>query len=257
MEQHYKCKLRSPPPSVPPANGGSTDHDHTDETTSHLKPRNYSPDESTGEIHRRARESQRLAKEYCKIKQNPPRVAPRAPLVPVTLSFSRTPPPLKLDDDFRYNPLHDLESVFWLATYFIFTTTGYHQDEEQIRQQEYIKDRLLYDDFQHSCVMRLDDAFLYDISYLHPDLRELALSLEGLRSKLTARFRLAEKDCGSITSSVAAGLHENFTDILHTMASQVAIPALQQKRIREDEVSRCSESTRSERRPSKRARVEL
>ncbi len=213
MDQHYKCKICSPPPSVPHANGGN---EHADESAPRPKPQTLK--DSTDEIHRLARELQRRAKGYGKIVR-----APRIPLVPRTPSPSQSPPPFKLDNDFRYNPLHDLESVFWLATYFIFTTTGYNQDEEEIKQQEHIKDRLLYDDFQHSCVMRLDDAFLCDVSYLHPDLHELALSLEELRSKLVTRFRVAEKDCGSITSSVATGLHESLASVLHKMAGQVVV----------------------------------
>ncbi|KAJ3554522.1 hypothetical protein NM688_g3064 [Phlebia brevispora] len=118
---------------------------------------------------------------------------------------------------FRYNPLHDLESVFWIATYCLFQCPAEGISRATAEQQAKTVNRVLYDRDHHCAIIRLDGEFEQDLASLPPSLRELGRILETLRSKLTARYYAAEKDRASITSSVAAGLHDEFADILDSI----------------------------------------
>ncbi|KAJ3545073.1 hypothetical protein NM688_g5672 [Phlebia brevispora] len=123
-----------------------------------------------------------------------------------------------IDFGFRYNPLHDLESLFWIATYFLFNATPEDRDATMTVYRKQITQRLLHEEEQRDRCIRLDGCYRYDLDVLPKNLRKLGLVLEDWRSQLTAAFYDAEKDCASITPSTGSGLHEQLARTLQKMS---------------------------------------
>ena len=121
---------------------------------------------------------------------------------------------------FRHNPLHDLESVFWLALFILLCSTFVKDtsiSDAQWQQYQTARRELarkLFSDREYRrIVMDSPDRFLQDINALHPQIREIARKLEiNFGQVLVTRYREAEKDIppGGIEFSVANDLYANF-----------------------------------------------
>ncbi|GJE97361.1 hypothetical protein PsYK624_135770 [Phanerochaete sordida] len=113
----------------------------------------------------------------------------------------------KLKTVFRHNPLHDLESVFWLALYLLLCTLLDLEKPLQTSDAEWAqyataKDVLAADLF-HNAKKRIecitaDTAFATMLSGLHPRVRKICESLEGIRAALNTVYKLAESDPGRL-----------------------------------------------------------
>ncbi|KAJ3531368.1 hypothetical protein NM688_g7587 [Phlebia brevispora] len=119
---------------------------------------------------------------------------------------------------FRYNPLHDLESVFWIATFFLFNHSPEDTSHAVTKQRKEAANRVLYNQHHHCAIIRLDGTFEEELASLSKPLEALGRMLEMLRSELTAAYYAAEKDITCITSSVASDLHDRFMKILQSMS---------------------------------------
>lgn len=96
---------------------------------------------------------------------------------------------------FYFNPLHDLESVWWLLVWSLFQHIPEEcHDPEVIMQQTEAKRRLCFDIFTRTnCLM--DQTAFFDIveSTLHSDLRSLALKVDDLLVLLRQNYQSAER----------------------------------------------------------------
>ncbi|KAJ3556689.1 hypothetical protein NM688_g1886 [Phlebia brevispora] len=116
------------------------------------------------------------------------------------------------DHEFHYNPLHDLESLWWNAVYF---TLNREVDEEEVHMQhpDDRKDQLmLAGSLFHQRTMRHDalmtDGFLrYNLQCLHPSLAGITSVLEDARKVLRDAYTEAEKRVDTIDFDVGERLH--------------------------------------------------
>lgn len=114
---------------------------------------------------------------------------------------------------FRYNPLHDMESLFWLALFLLVAGTTVDTGsefpeitEEQRAAQHQLAAGLFCDTAFRRDVMR-SGTLKSSLSALHPRIGGIVLILEAMRSFLTGAFIEAEEDMDEpIDSSVTERL---------------------------------------------------
>ena len=116
----------------------------------------------------------------------------------------------------RYNPLHDLESIWWIAAFFLYKRDVLIDDAdtdrllEQRRQKEQHQDAETIFSINRSTLLSDYPAFPRLLGSLHPSVQPIGRRLEDLRKKLVATYRSAEEDPSTITHTVADGLYARF-----------------------------------------------
>ena len=127
----------------------------------------------------------------------------------------------RLPTPFRYNPLHDLESIWWIAAWFLFKrTVAFDDDEtddpaevarrkEQDKEAEelFVSNRHTILSFERWC------RFPHLWTCLHPSVQPIGAKLEVLRKELAETYRPVKQDNSgpqAITNTVADALHVKF-----------------------------------------------
>ena len=105
---------------------------------------------------------------------------------------------------FRYNPLHDLESLWWISVFFILARAivpdeaepaqSPEEVSEQLRRQREAAERLLCKKFERYDAMVRTGPFLSELWNLHPAVRRLWPALEEARVALIAAYQEVEQD---------------------------------------------------------------
>lgn len=147
---------------------------------------------------------------------------------PPTPESLKTPPKCSTPKHyavFRHNPLHDLESMFWIAAYFLIKTGGKDAEAAAIARQQDATRELFYNDVQRCSCMKDSTYFIHVVQTLHTDMQPAGFCLDAWRSKLANAFYSAEKDCSCITCAVADSLHESLSCTLRRIAKLVAEPS--------------------------------
>ncbi|KAJ3531026.1 hypothetical protein NM688_g7632 [Phlebia brevispora] len=215
--QTYWCGTLSKPPSIgtPSKSPSAASSEDTSPSGKPKDGENDSDDSSLPSIHKRALAIR--AKFFARKGTPPTSGSPPVVSQAIPSPFAHSPTLSLRGIQFKYNPLHDLESLFWIVTFFLLkhpSTSAYIET----RHQREIGDALLFNSNQHCRAIRLDGAWEQDLSTSQPPLQALTRILDAWRSKLTEAFYTAEKDCSSITSSAAAGLHDNFVQVMQEMS---------------------------------------
>lgn len=121
----------------------------------------------------------------------------------------------------RYNPLHDFESLWWLAVYFVLkrevretaanvseaqTTAKWDRDEQRTHAD------IVFGGKDFKCkIITIPNSFYNDVlRVVHPKMRPVIGILEGLRLSLIQRYTEVEKDAASIPWTRGAGIYEKF-----------------------------------------------
>ncbi|GJE95054.1 hypothetical protein PsYK624_112330 [Phanerochaete sordida] len=101
---------------------------------------------------------------------------------------------------FSYNPLHDLEAMFWLCTFLVLASTYDHSASCSLAQladyrsgQARLYGRILGDDDTRSLMMLSHCVFRGRIVGLHPTVAQVMHSLDLMRAELVDAFEAAEK----------------------------------------------------------------
>ncbi|KAF7799144.1 hypothetical protein EIP86_010375 [Pleurotus ostreatoroseus] len=134
------------------------------------------------------------------------------------------PPPREKEADFsapaRYNPLHDLESLWWVAVYFLLKWEVEYEDSEATPQtsneidwdresQRKYADEVFYDRFTRFQIMTMPDMFSCNVQdVIHPTLFPTVEIMERMRLALGERYTQLEQDPASIDYHCADGFHE-------------------------------------------------
>ncbi|KAI0943406.1 hypothetical protein AcW1_002575 [Taiwanofungus camphoratus] len=123
------------------------------------------------------------------------------------------------DIRFRYNPLHDLESVWWVAVYFLIKKKVVRDSGEDPAYKEDLATQMAYASQLFYGKERLaalghDKVFSKMLYCLHhPIVRKFGQVLEKIRQKLTRRYRKAERlgHIAAIDHRIANRLHKRFS----------------------------------------------
>lgn len=132
-----------------------------------------------------------------------------------------------------YNPLHDMESVWWLAAYFLFAKdfkivldgreTREEQDTNRIEKQESFAATLFLTATRDErlTAFAMDNFLARKLVLLPPCLVVAGEYLDQIRQDLMATYREAEKNVDLITHDVAASVNPDMQDNLEKMARHV------------------------------------
>ncbi|KAF7799155.1 hypothetical protein EIP86_010386 [Pleurotus ostreatoroseus] len=121
----------------------------------------------------------------------------------------------------RFNPLHDLESLWWIAVYFLLKRevqsggSDNAEDSASWNREEQRKwaDNVFYsNDYRNPIMMSGSSGFFesHITPVVHPTMRPVVRILEDVRQQLAQRYAELEKDPTSIDFSCAEGIHELF-----------------------------------------------
>ena len=133
---------------------------------------------------------------------------------------------------FFYNPLHDLESLWWLTNYFTFEFSaklsekaGHHKDakgEVQGAELRRLSAALFEDNHTRYRVMTITGQFS-EYAYLLPrHLRPAGAALEQFRRELVAHYRKSEDTHEATAKPTFDGLHEILAESIRTISKVFA-----------------------------------
>ncbi|KAI0954296.1 hypothetical protein AcV7_007565 [Taiwanofungus camphoratus] len=131
-----------------------------------------------------------------------PRVGLEIPKVPVT----QEKPGVK------YNPLHDLESCWWLAVYFVLNKRVVHigdsapssvYDDKLAEEQMRYARGLFHTLLGRSDALTFSRNFIKAVGYLHSSVRYIGVMLNIAKQRLVDCYRQAEQDLATLDHTVA------------------------------------------------------
>ncbi|KAJ3555678.1 hypothetical protein NM688_g2446 [Phlebia brevispora] len=135
---------------------------------------------------------------------------------------SIVPPP-----DFSYNPLHDLESLWWIAAFFIITRTveGAEDATKKATQRMEAQRKLAYDLFSGRTkrydVIQKKDYFMTSLSCLHPSLRKVAKLVESAREHLVTGYITTEKNLDPENLEIKHDVYTAFQTCFDAISSKL------------------------------------
>ncbi|EED84056.1 predicted protein [Postia placenta Mad-698-R] len=141
---------------------------------------------------------------------------------------------------FRYNPLHDIESLWWVAIYFVLNTSvvkvGGEPPSMDASQRGHYFSQKMYTEFlarsSHARFMalRYETDLKKQMVYLHTAIRGIAIKLNEIREQLVSCYLEAEQDLGAIDHTVG---HDLLYNVFITLFGKI-ISKLQEKDIQTD-----------------------
>lgn len=136
---------------------------------------------------------------------------------------------------FRYNPLHDIESLWWLALFLLLAGTivdvgadSPSITDSQDAAQQRLSEQLFCDRrFRMSTFINERGLRPY-LSTLHPRVAEIGAQLEEMRSDFIQAFRQAEKDMTKpIPFLLPSSIYEGIEELLKTIVERLAVDDVQ------------------------------
>ena len=141
----------------------------------------------------------------------------------------------RLFSGFNYGPVHDLESLWWLLNYLVFTyfnvtvsvrTINFadpdtaHEAEERLETLKGLNSLLFEDADARKSALLSDDVFMTSYAaWLHQLLRPVAKILERLRVELVLCYQSAEKDRDAFLNPVTwNGFYGKFAQAAHEIS---------------------------------------
>ncbi|OSX62315.1 hypothetical protein POSPLADRAFT_1143236 [Postia placenta MAD-698-R-SB12] len=126
---------------------------------------------------------------------------------------------------FLYNPLHDLESVWWTAVYFLFNRDVVRvagevatPDKEKEKGRRNYAYAIFHKHKERDDVLKMPNVYAEAVKSLHVSLSDIVDQLEIARKSLVARYQDVEKEIPMIVSKEAArNLHRKFQKILNVI----------------------------------------
>lgn len=137
-------------------------------------------------------------------------------------------PPVQPPAFFR-NALHDLESILWIAIWFLTTkrvkswapVTALSASSFDLAKQQSLANRLFYNRGERTAIMLTSNHFASCIKDLHPAVQGAARILDRIRDDLVQCYYEAEKDLSAIGKDVAEPLYVNMNQQLFEAAMEL------------------------------------
>ena len=128
----------------------------------------------------------------------------------------------------RYNPLHDLESLWWIAAQFIIARAvtpedGCEWSEEDRsyfeKHAQFTREVYRTKGARH-LVMTTPFFFILRLELLHPAVRSVGQALRNSRRALVRAYKEAEMDAHTVDFHSADGVHEMLRDCFASVSRQ-------------------------------------
>ncbi|KIP01559.1 hypothetical protein PHLGIDRAFT_38259 [Phlebiopsis gigantea 11061_1 CR5-6] len=125
---------------------------------------------------------------------------------------------------FKYNPLHDLESVWWVAVYMWLCSYPANNDpgmdettwNERLKAHARLAARVFREDSYRKRFFAVERTLTRTLGSLLPSFEAIGRHLEGIRETIMAAYRDAEQDPSAIDFQVAKYA---YTDILMSLSA--------------------------------------
>ena len=145
---------------------------------------------------------------------------------------------------FRYNPLHDLESLWWIAAYFLMSRKLVFEDatepevprdgdegESEEDDQLASLHTLFSDAAGRSWAMCTEGGFSRHLDCLHPFMRDMALALNDARDTLVQGYHYLEKDIDNRSFAVRMETYDGMSEMYSFIAEAMEIEAVKTERL--------------------------
>ncbi|CCM05348.1 uncharacterized protein FIBRA_07562 [Fibroporia radiculosa] len=142
---------------------------------------------------------------------------------PITRGQRIHPPSESTARVFRYNPLHDFESLWWISVYFVANKKVERIDQKappfhRYQQQKSWAADIFYSLPGRKSALRVDEDFQLMIDSLSPGVRGIGDGINLLRKSLVKRYSRIEKDFSSVGRTAAGHIHEDFFELFDVIA---------------------------------------
>lgn len=136
---------------------------------------------------------------------------------------------------FRYNPLHDIESLWWLALFLSLAGTIVYAGadspgitDSQDAAQQRLSEKLFCDPKIRINTFINERGLRPFLLTLHPRVAEIGAQLEEMRSDLTQAFSQAEKDMTKpVPFLLPSSTYEGVEELLKTIIKRLAVDDVQ------------------------------
>ncbi|KAJ3552850.1 hypothetical protein NM688_g3932 [Phlebia brevispora] len=124
---------------------------------------------------------------------------------------------------FRYNAIHDLESLWWIAVYFIVCHEVVDDDDngsdlyDLAHTQRNFASELFWTADNRVHALTNPHYFLREVLRLHPSVRQIGVALNEIREEMVSLYLHVEEDIYSIGFEVAEALHDEFGRCFDTL----------------------------------------
>ena len=139
-----------------------------------------------------------------------------------------SPPRLVHKMPFRYNPLHDLEALWWIAIYFPMARTIVNDgtdvphpsdaDSDQLQQQRLSAERLFWKGNYRYNAFTLNGPLMQELRSLHPAVSWFWRPLEAIRRSVTLSYRHIEQDMATREFDPPVGVYNTMQQELFNIA---------------------------------------
>lgn len=136
---------------------------------------------------------------------------------------------------FNYNQLHDLESLWWLSTYYVLEWARKYAEQYPMdsREQRRIAElrtltTKLFDQYadRRKAICETGE-FASKLRSLPGTVRRAGEALEQWRLQLVDCYITSEKDTEAVRNPDFAGLHDSFTATMNTIVELISSPQAQ------------------------------
>lgn len=133
---------------------------------------------------------------------------------------------------FNYNPLHDLESLWWLVTYYVLEwakkDTPQHptdpRERKRIAEQHALAARLFDQYADRRKAIRESGEFASSLRSLPGTVRRAGEALEQWRLQLVACYINSERDTEAVLNTDFVGLHDSFIATMNAIVQLINSP---------------------------------
>jgi serine/threonine protein kinase len=147
--------------------------------------------------------------------------------------------PLSVDDTtllFQYNPLHDLESIWWITNYFLFYGFTVANHDQQALDQD---SRILFpsngDLLKRISAFKNARTYKRMLSHLPPSFQQLGEDMNKCRFNLGERYTRAEAGAELDPSAFDEEIYRLFIDAFTLFCDSPTSEEAVRKRLREEE----------------------
>ena len=121
----------------------------------------------------------------------------------------------------RYNPIHDVEALWWVTTYFLMTRTVAADVDSLDEEGKRVRDahietlhesaqRLFLDHTRRLYAFKSESDFSRELGSLHRSLRKVGLAMDDARSAIVRAYHYVERDIENREFSIQDEMYDTF-----------------------------------------------
>lgn len=146
---------------------------------------------------------------------------------------------------FTYNPLHDLESLWWIGIHFLVNklpavTPEHPHDDERVSEQRILASELFWTGRNRRTALEHPSYLMEQLEHLHPSVRPFWRILDDARRHLLAGYWRAEKAGQTMNFDVANGVHPALVRCFYSIAARLRARDIELRSLEDEELHAAS-----------------